>query len=703
MASSYTSNLNLEKPGLGEQSGEWGTTVNDNMDLIDAALSIKDEDDMSSNSATHLATQQSIKAYVDSTSGAPAADNIIAGDSAVNLTTTAGNITIDAQEDNSDIILKGTDGGADTTFLTIDGSDAGTASFNHDIKLASDSAKIDFGADGDITLQHTADDGLILKNNNTGDDSDVRLLMRTAETDIQANDILGRIQFQAINEGTGTDAILVAAEVAAVSEGDFSSSSNATKLSFKTGASEAATEKMSLSSGGNLTLSGNIIIPNDGNIGSVGDTDAIAISSAGLVTVSQDITVGDDINMTSDSAKIVFGVDGDVTLQHTADNGLILKNNNTGDGSDVRLLMRTGETAIEADDVVGLIQFQAPDDSDGDPDGHTVCASVSAVAEGNFTASSNATKLAFKTGASEAATEKMSLSSGGNLTLPTDGAAVNFGANSDVTLTHEHDVGLILSAGANHTHLTISSTEDGANAGPRLSLQRESSSPADGDDLGMIYFKGKNDADEETQYARIYAEAVDVTDGTEDARLRLQVRRNGTQTSAITIDDEVAVTGAASFDTMPSTPNPGFRAYRASNFTLSHATWTKVSLDTKNWDVGGYFDNSTNYRFTPLVQGYYQVNAGLQDASNNDVYDIIMNLYYNGSTAKQSRLRIKGATSTRDFYTSTVKDSDIIYFDGVDDYLEMYAYIARGGSGGCTLLGGSPRIFMSAMLLSRTG
>ena len=34
---------------------------------------------------------------------------------------------------------------------------------------------------------------------------------------------------------------------------DFADNNNATKLSFKTGASEAAAEKMSLSSGGNLT------------------------------------------------------------------------------------------------------------------------------------------------------------------------------------------------------------------------------------------------------------------------------------------------------------------------------------------------------------------------------------------------------------------------------------------------------------------
>ena len=57
-------------------------------------------------------------------------DDITAGDSAVNVTTTSGNITIDAQGNDTDIIFKGTDNTADTTFLTIDGSEAGTATFN---------------------------------------------------------------------------------------------------------------------------------------------------------------------------------------------------------------------------------------------------------------------------------------------------------------------------------------------------------------------------------------------------------------------------------------------------------------------------------------------------------------------------------------------------------------------------------------------
>ena len=62
-------------------------------------------------------------------------DDLSAGDAAATLATTAGNITIDAQGSDTDIILKGTDGSSDTTFLTIDGSAAGAATFNSDVTV----------------------------------------------------------------------------------------------------------------------------------------------------------------------------------------------------------------------------------------------------------------------------------------------------------------------------------------------------------------------------------------------------------------------------------------------------------------------------------------------------------------------------------------------------------------------------------------
>ena len=54
-----------------------------------------------------------------------ALDDVSAGAAASTLATSAGNITVDAQGDNTDIIFKGTDGGADTTALTIDMSEGG--------------------------------------------------------------------------------------------------------------------------------------------------------------------------------------------------------------------------------------------------------------------------------------------------------------------------------------------------------------------------------------------------------------------------------------------------------------------------------------------------------------------------------------------------------------------------------------------------
>ena len=48
-----------------------------------------------------------------------ALDDIATGDAAATLATSAGNITIDAQGSDTDIIFKGTDGASDTTFLTL--------------------------------------------------------------------------------------------------------------------------------------------------------------------------------------------------------------------------------------------------------------------------------------------------------------------------------------------------------------------------------------------------------------------------------------------------------------------------------------------------------------------------------------------------------------------------------------------------------
>ena len=129
-----------------------------------------------------------------------------------------------------------------------------------DLNLLTDGSSIFYGADSEIELRHVHNSGLILKMVGTADNTYPTFTFQAGDNDIAADDVLGTISFQAPDEGAGTDAVLVAAQIDAVSEGDFSASSNATSLVFKTGASEAATTKMTLTSAGKLEVSGGVDI-----------------------------------------------------------------------------------------------------------------------------------------------------------------------------------------------------------------------------------------------------------------------------------------------------------------------------------------------------------------------------------------------------------------------------------------------------------
>jgi hypothetical protein len=374
-----------------------------------------------------------------------------------------------------------------------DGATLGSASLEWSDLYLADGGIIYFGDDQDVTVTHDPDDGLILKSIATGDDNPFLLTIQTGETDIAVNDVLGAINFQAPDEAQGTDAILVAAGIEAVSEGDFSSSNNATKLSFKTAASEAAAEKASLSSTGVFTatsfagsgsgltagttplttldidggtdigeglVDADLFIVDNGAGGTnrkveasriktyVGTTDLTSIGS----NIVPDGSGTRDIGTTSaewndlylaDNSVIYFGNDQEITLTHAPDDGLIIKHVGTGDGKEPSLTFQAGDNDIAVNDVLGSIFFQAPDEGAG-TDAILVAAGIEAVSEGNFAADNNATKLSFKTAASEAASEKMSLSSAGLLTVADD---IVFKDGGTIGVTSATDAMTVSSAG----------------------------------------------------------------------------------------------------------------------------------------------------------------------------------------------------------------------------------------------------------------
>jgi len=80
------------------------------------------------------------------------------------------------------------------------------------------------------------------------------LKLETSDTTVTDGSVLGKIEFKAPDEASGTDAILVGAAIEAVAEGTFAADNNATELVFKTGASAAADTKMVITSGGNVGI-----------------------------------------------------------------------------------------------------------------------------------------------------------------------------------------------------------------------------------------------------------------------------------------------------------------------------------------------------------------------------------------------------------------------------------------------------------------
>jgi len=124
-------------------------------DLADADLIIVDD---GAGGTNRKATLSRLKTYI----GAGAADDLAAGDAAVTLTTSSGNITIDAAANNSDIIFKGTDGGSDITMLTLDGSAAGAATFNDKIVATELDISGDVDIDGTLEADAITVDGTTL-------------------------------------------------------------------------------------------------------------------------------------------------------------------------------------------------------------------------------------------------------------------------------------------------------------------------------------------------------------------------------------------------------------------------------------------------------------------------------------------------------------------------------------------------------------
>ena len=292
-------------------------------------------------------------AVTGNVAGSVAADDISAGDAAINLTTTTGNITIDAQGSDTDIIFKGTDGSSDTTFLTLDGSAAGAASFNSTVTAtgfiigSADINENDLEAIDGVTAGTVAASKAVVVDTNK-DITGFRNVTLTGELDagsldISGNaDIDGTLEADAITVG-GTALNTVIAGVTVTNATNATTATNITVADessdttcfpiFATGASGDLAPK----SGSNLTFNssngtlsatefsggGSAITGLDGsNIGS-GTVNAARMAAA-QTAITSVVNTSLEIGRDADN-RIKFGTDNQIIFEVDGGDNVIFK------------------------------------------------------------------------------------------------------------------------------------------------------------------------------------------------------------------------------------------------------------------------------------------------------------------------------------------------------------------------------------------
>jgi len=131
--------------------------------------------------------------------------------------------------------------------------------------------------------------------------------------------------------------------------------------------------------------------------------------------------------------------------------------------------------------------------------------------------------------------------------------------------------------------------------------------------------------------------------------------------------------GALSFVDRMTAAGPSFRAYASSNQRIANGTSTKIALNAEDWDTASCFDSATNYRFTPNIAGYYQINAAITWGGFSGTY-VLASIYKNGSEDARGTLIAAIPSGT------TVVASSLVNLNGSSDYVELYALQVSGTS-----------------------
>jgi hypothetical protein len=156
---------------------------------------------------------------------------------------------------------------------------------------------------------------------------------------------------------------------------------------------------------------------------------------------------------------------------------------------------------------------------------------------------------------------------------------------------------------------------------------------------------------------------VFTTGGANTVALTLANTQAATFTSNVTVSGAITATGGV---IQGANAAPAFSAYRGSNQTLIQNTYVKVQINTESFDTNNNFDSTTNFRFTPSVAGYYQLNAQMQLNTSSGV--LFIAIFKNGSQAQTAGAAASVGAG------STLNISSLVSANGSSDYFEIFVY-----------------------------
>jgi hypothetical protein len=119
---------------------------------------------------------------------------------------------------------------------------------------------------------------------------------------------------------------------------------------------------------------------------------------------------------------------------------------------------------------------------------------------------------------------------------------------------------------------------------------------------------------------------------------------------------------------------PAFRAYINIAQAITSGSQQKVTFGTETFDTNNNFSSS---RFTPTIEGYYQLNATVRIDGTSSTGEYMLVIWKNGTEYARGT-NASGTEQGANFYSMQV--SDLAYANGSTDYFEIYIQQTSGSN-----------------------